>query len=100
MLFNSLEFLIFLPIIFIIFWAVPNRWRWIPLLAASYYFYVFWSFKLIFLILFTTVVSYVCASQDIRNGDFRQMKDRPLKNKPVETKPVFEEVVSDEDLPF
>lgn len=37
---------------------------------------------------------------DIRNGNFRQMKDRPLKNKPVETKPVFEEVVSDEDLPF
>ena len=37
---------------------------------------------------------------DIRNGNYRQMKDRPLKNKPVETKPVFEEVISDEDLPF
>ena len=37
---------------------------------------------------------------DIRNGNFRQMKDRPLKNKTVEAKPVFEEVVSDEHLPF
>ena len=39
---------------------------------------------------------------DIRNGNFRQMKDRPLKNKPVETKPIvadFEEI-STEDLPF
>lgn len=39
---------------------------------------------------------------DIRNGNFRQMKDRPLKNKPVETKPTvadFEEIL-DEDLPF
>ena len=38
---------------------------------------------------------------DIRNGNFRQMKDRPLKNKPVEVKPVtnFEEIF-DEDLPF
>ena len=38
---------------------------------------------------------------DIRNGNFRQMKDRPLKNKPVETAPAvnFEEIGT-EDLPF
>lgn len=39
---------------------------------------------------------------DIRNGNFRQMKDRHLKNKPVETKPAvsdFEEI-TDDDLPF
>jgi hypothetical protein len=39
---------------------------------------------------------------DIRNGNYRQMKDRPLKNKPVEVKPVatdFEEIL-DDDLPF
>lgn len=38
---------------------------------------------------------------DIRNGNFRQMKDRPLKNKPVVTAPAvnFEEI-STEDLPF
>ena len=39
---------------------------------------------------------------DIRNGNFRQMKNRPLKNKPVEAKPTvadFEEIL-DEDLPF
>lgn len=60
MLFNSLEFLVFLPIIFIVFWITPSRWRWMPLLIASYYFYIYWSPKLIFLILFTTLVSYLC----------------------------------------
>lgn len=60
MLFNSLEFLVFLPIIFTVFWICPNRWRWVPLLIASYYFYMYWNYKLIFLILFTTVVSYLC----------------------------------------
>ncbi len=60
MLFNSLEFLVFLPIVFVVFWATPARWRWIPLLIASYYFYMYWSPRLIFLILFTTVVSYAC----------------------------------------
>lgn len=60
MLFNSLEFLVFLPITFALFWLFPNRYRWIPALAASYYFYMYWNPKLVFLILFTTVVSYVC----------------------------------------
>lgn len=60
MLFNSLEFLIFLPAVFALFWLTPNRFRWIPLLIASYYFYMYWNPKLVFLILFTTVVSYLC----------------------------------------
>lgn len=60
MLFNSLEFLVFLPITFIVFWLIPNRWRWIPALIASYFFYMYWNPKLVFLIVFTTIVSYVC----------------------------------------
>lgn len=60
MLFNSLEFLVFLPAIFIVFWIVPSGFRWLPLLAASYYFYMYWSPQLIFLILFTTLISYLC----------------------------------------
>ena len=60
MLFNSVEFLIFLPIVFALFWLTPSRWRWLPLLVASYCFYMYWSPRLIFLILFTTVVSYLC----------------------------------------
>lgn len=61
MLFNSLGFVIFLPIVFISYWALPHRYRWILLLAASYYFYMSWNAKYIFLIFFTTVVSYGAA---------------------------------------
>ena len=58
MLFNSLEFLIFLPIVFLLYWILPQKFRWALLLVASYFFYMYWNWKLVFLILFTTVVSY------------------------------------------
>ena len=60
MLFNSLIFLAFLPITFILFWICPKKFKWVVLLVASYVFYMWWNWKLIFLILFTTVVSYLC----------------------------------------
>ncbi len=40
MLFNSLSFLIFLPIAFVLYWIVPGKHRWIVLLILSYYFYM------------------------------------------------------------
>lgn len=61
MLFNSMEFAIFLPIVFMLYWAIPNKYRWILLLVSSYYFYMSWNVKYVFLILFTTLVSYGCA---------------------------------------
>jgi len=61
LLFNSIGFLIFLPIVFLIHWVTPSRWRWIPLLGASCFFYMYWNPMLFFLIFFTMAVSYVCA---------------------------------------
>ncbi|MBE5870137.1 MAG: MBOAT family protein [Lachnospiraceae bacterium] len=61
MLFNSLGFAIFLPIVFLLFWAMPQKHRWIVLLLSSYYFYMSWNVKYVVLILFTTIVSYVTA---------------------------------------
>lgn len=61
MLFNSLAFAIFLPIVFLLYWAVPQKYRWIILLLSSYYFYMSWNVKYVVLILFTTVVSYCSA---------------------------------------
>lgn len=60
MLFNSLEFLIFLPIVFVLFWIFPKKYKWVILLIASYFFYMSWNWKLVFLILFTTIISYLC----------------------------------------
>ena len=59
MVFNSIEFLIFFPIVLLLYFILPQKLRWIMLLAASYYFYVSWNFSLIWLIMFTTAVSYV-----------------------------------------
>lgn len=59
MLFNSLSFAIFFPIVFILYWGLPHRYRWVLILAASYYFYMSWNVKYVILILFTTCASYV-----------------------------------------
>lgn len=61
MLFNSFSFAVFLPVVFIVYWLLPHNTRWIFILAASYYFYMSWNAKYVFLILFTTVISYVAA---------------------------------------
>lgn len=61
MTFNSIEFLIFYPIVLLLNFLVPLKYRWIPLLAASLYFYMSYSAELIFLIVFTILVSWVCS---------------------------------------
>jgi D-alanyl-lipoteichoic acid acyltransferase DltB (MBOAT superfamily) len=61
MTFNSVQFLIFFPVVTVLYFALPNKFRWMLLLAASYYFYMSWNPSLVFLILFTTVVSYGAA---------------------------------------
>ena len=61
MLFNSLSFAIFLPIVFVIYWALPHKFRWIVLFISSYYFYMSWNVKYVFLIFITTFVSYLTA---------------------------------------
>lgn len=58
MSFNSVTFLIFLPVVLLLYWLLPQRFRWIALLIASYIFYISWNVLLIFLIVFTTLVSY------------------------------------------
>ena len=59
MLFNSFAYAIFLPVVFILYWALPHRWRWALILVSSYYFYMSWNAKYVVLILFTTLVSYL-----------------------------------------
>ena len=61
MLFNSLTYAIFLPCVFILYWILPHKYRWPLLLIASYYFYMSWNVGYVFLILTTTIVSYLCA---------------------------------------
>ena len=71
MLFNSLEFLIFLPIVLLVTFVIPQKIRYIWLLIASYYFYMCWNAGYALLILFSTTVTYLgglgiewCKKQD------------------------------------
>jgi D-alanyl-lipoteichoic acid acyltransferase DltB (MBOAT superfamily) len=61
MTFNSLPFLIFLPVMVILYYVLPHRWRWVLLLAGSYYFYRCWRPEYIVLIIFSTFVDYFMA---------------------------------------
>lgn len=62
MLFNSIEFLIFLPIVFLLYWFVFNRNLWLQnafVLVASYVFYGWWDWRFLILIAFTSLCSWV-----------------------------------------
>ena len=61
MSFNSLEFLIFLPLCVAMYWLLPHKFRWVLLLVASYLFYMSWNVWLAVLISVTTLVAYVSA---------------------------------------
>lgn len=61
MLFNSTEFLLFFPAVFIAYWSIGHKWRWLLLLVASYFFYMCWKPEYIVLILFSTVVDYAAS---------------------------------------
>lgn len=61
MLFNSIDFAIFLPIVFILYWFVTNkdlRLQNLLIVTASYVFYGWWDWRFLSLILFSTIVDY------------------------------------------
>jgi len=60
MLFNSIEFLIFFPIVVMVYFIIPKRFRYIWLLIASYYFYMNWNAQYAILIATSTFITYVC----------------------------------------
>ncbi len=59
MLFNSLHFLVFFPVVVLIFLMIPRKFRTVWLLAVSYYFYMSWNPKYAVLIAFSTVSTYL-----------------------------------------
>jgi alginate O-acetyltransferase complex protein AlgI len=61
MLFNSLHFLIFFPIIVVLYFSLKHKHRWMLLLWASYYFYMSWKVEYVVLIIFSTLVDYFVA---------------------------------------
>jgi alginate O-acetyltransferase complex protein AlgI len=61
MLFNSVSFAIFLPIVFLLYWFATNRnlkRQNILLLVSSYFFYACWDYRFLFLLIFSTLLDY------------------------------------------
>ena len=58
MVFNSIEFLIFLPIVVLLFYVLPQKLRWLMLLAASCVFYMWFVPKYILILLVTIVIDF------------------------------------------
>lgn len=61
MLFNSIEFLLFLPLTFALYWFVfkPLKWQNLFVVTASYVFYGWWDWRFLLLIALTTFCSYM-----------------------------------------
>lgn len=61
MLFNSIGFVIFLPVVFLLYWFLTNKnlkLQNILLLLSSYFFYACWDWRFLFLLMFSTLLDY------------------------------------------
>ncbi len=81
MLFNSLQFLIFFPIVVLLYFAFPRKVRYIWLLIASYFFYMCWNAKYALLMLFSTIVTWVSglALEKVKKADCEERQRERLK---------------------
>lgn len=79
MQFNSIDFMVFFPVVLALYFIVPRKCRGLWLLIASYYFYMSWNAKYAVLIGGSTIITYVCgllvelfSKDDIKNGRRKQ----------------------------
>jgi len=78
MLFNSINFAIFLPIVFLLYWfATKNDFKLqnVLLLGSSYFFYACWDYRFLFLLIFSTLLDYFTGIQmhDAKNQNMKKI---------------------------
>lgn len=73
MLFNSLQFLIFFPIVTAVYFLLPHRFRWPWLLAASCYFYMAFIPAYILILIFLIIVDYTAGRIIARATRWRKL---------------------------
>jgi len=72
MLFNSFNFLIFFPVVTAVYFLLPHSWRWIWLLAASCFFYMFFIPAYIFILLITILIDYFAGRMIVRSAGLKR----------------------------
>ena len=92
MAFNTFAFIVFFLVVLLCYAVFPKRYKWVFLLCASYFFYLYASVKFLAFILITTVSSWLGAlwiqrlhrqeemvTKDDRDPDVRRLKKQALK---------------------
>lgn len=74
MLFNSFDFLLFFPVVTVLFYLLKHKYRWMLLLAASCYFYMYFIPVYILILFVTIIVDYYA-------GILIESEDRPKQRK-------------------
>ena len=77
MLFNSVSFALFLPVVFFLYWFVVNKnltRQNLMLLIASYFFYACWDWRFMFLLMFSTLLDYYTGLQMCISGTQKMRK--------------------------
>ena len=74
MLFNSITFAIFIPIVFLLYYALPHKYRWVFLLLASYVFYMNLHVGYGLLLFLSTILTYTLALRLEQAGSDRAKK--------------------------
>ncbi len=74
MLFNSLAFLVFLPVVVGLYYRLGHRYQNLLLLVASYVFYGWWDVRFLVLLALSTVVDYHCAWRMGQTEDLKKRK--------------------------
>ncbi len=74
MVFSSFEFLLFFPLVTLLYFIFPHRFRWVLLLIASCVFYAFFKWQYILILLFTIIIDYYAAIWiDLSQGKKRKV---------------------------
>lgn len=74
MLFNSLQYLIFFPVVVLFYFAIPYNKRWILLLLSSLYFYMCWKPEYVIILIISILINYYAAIQMSKHKTVRKRK--------------------------
>jgi len=74
MIFNSFEFILFFPLVIILYFTFRQNHRWKLLLFSSYLFYMFWKPEYIILVMISTAIDYIVALKIEKNKNERIKK--------------------------
>lgn len=74
MIFNSLEFIIFLVLVFWVYWKLERPIQNLFIVIASYIFYGWWNWRFLFLIFISSTISFLLGNKIYNTGDTQRRK--------------------------